>query len=98
MLIFDSKAPREGAQADPGGQSSKKGVAEPAQHPGPGCSRHPLGCAGRLISVLARLTGPRICIVEDSRLGESPGLLSGIVAEAGNSSCYSDSVNALEAL
>ena len=52
MLIFDSKAPREGAQADPGGQSSKKGVAEPAQHPGPGCSRHPLGCAGRLISVL----------------------------------------------
>lgn len=52
MLTFDSKAPREGAQADPGGQSSKKGVAEPAQHPGPGCSRHPLGCAGRLISVL----------------------------------------------
>lgn len=37
-------------------------------------------------------------MAEDSRLGESPGLLSGIVAEAGNSSCYSDSVNALEAL
>lgn len=35
---------------------------------------------------------------EDSRLGESPGLLSGIVAKEGNSLGYSDSVNALEAL